>query len=396
MRKRITALIGVAVMMIGFFGYFAIDGFGSSIKAQLREAYHSDLSIGERLQNLRDGTDTVFNTVFAKNQYVRLNGLFQRALGIQYVYDVERDRDVVKLNNGYLTFIYAQCEYVEERAQKVIDFRAYLAEEGVPFLYVQAPYKIDEQNPQLPTGVFDFANDTATRFLGLMQKTDMEIIDLRQAMRDEQLDHYRSFFRTDHHWKPETGFWTAGQVMQYLNSHHQLGANPSVWDISNYTVDVKQAWFLGSQGKRTGDLYAGVDDVAIITPKFDTHLEMTRPTAKVTVTGDFETTLLSQGKIESKDYFALNPYAVYTGGDYDLQIIKNADLTEGKKVLLIRDSFSCVVAPFLSLGCSELHIYDLRHNHTSIKTYISEVQPDIVVMLYTTNSLYNGPCFTLD
>ena len=89
-----------------------------------------------------------------------------------------------------------------------------------------------------------------------------------------------------------------------------------------------------------------------------------------------------------RDYYNINTYATYSGGDFRLQIMKNNFNTNGKKILLIRDSFACVVAPFLALQLSELHICDIRDgddyagNIINIKDYIKEVEPDYVVVIY--------------
>ena len=43
-------------------------------------------------------------------------------------------------------------------------------------------------------------------------------------------------------------------------------------DIKNYEVNTYRNWFLGSIGKRVGIYYAGIDDIDLIYPKFDTLL----------------------------------------------------------------------------------------------------------------------------
>ena len=89
-----------------------------------------------------------------------------------------------------------------------------------------------------------------------------------------------------------------------------------------------------------------------------------------------------------KDYYHKNPYASYSGGDFRLQIFTNNLNPKGKKMLLIRDSFACVVAPFLSLQTSALHICDLRDfksfvgDRINMEEYIRKIQPDYVIVLY--------------
>lgn len=72
-----------------------------------------------------------------------------------------------------------------------------------------------------------------------------------------------------------------------------------------------------------------------------------------------------------------------------MQIMYNNLNPKGKKILMIRDSFSCVVAPFLSLQTSELHICDMRDfeyyvgDKLNAEEYIKQIAPDYVIVLYS-------------
>ena len=65
-------------------------------------------------------------------------------------------------------------------------------------------------------------------------------------------------------------------------------------------------------------------------------------------------------------------------------------MIKDKKVLLIRDSFGCAFAPFLSLGVSQLDIVDLRINKDIvISEYVLENDIDIVLILYYASEFTN-------
>ena len=89
-----------------------------------------------------------------------------------------------------------------------------------------------------------------------------------------------------------------------------------------------------------------------------------------------------------KDYYNGSPYVTYSGGDFRLQIMKNNLTPDGKKILLVRNSYSCVVAPFLALQTSELHVCDMRDfsyfvgEKLNLEEYIKEISPDYVIVLY--------------
>ena len=104
--------------------------------------------------------------------------------------------------------------------------------------------------------------------------------------------------------------------------------------------------------------------------------------------GSFEDSVMYQGNLE-KGYYCKNAYQAYGGGDFHLQIMRNNMLKDGKKVLLIRDSFASAVAPFLALQTSELYICDLRDydyingDRLDLRAYIERTKPDYVIVLYS-------------
>ena len=52
-------------------------------------------------------------------------------------------------------------------------------------------------------------------------------------------------------------------------------------------------------------------------------------------------------------------------------------------MLIVRDSYSDSLAPLLTERFSEIHLFDLRYNKTSLKSYIEEHDIDNVVVLYS-------------
>ena len=92
--------------------------------------------------------------------------------------------------------------------------------------------------------------------------------------------------------------------------------------------------------------------------------------------------------VETKDYYNLNPYVAYSGGDFREQIITNKLNPDGETILLVRDSFSCAMAPFLSLATSRMNCVDVRDggyvgSKINVYEYIEALKPDYLVVMYT-------------
>ncbi|UQT49037.1 hypothetical protein M5E87_03115 [Flavonifractor plautii] len=119
------------------------------------------------------------------------------------------------------------------------------------------------------------------------------------------------FFRTDHHWKPEAAFFAWQALTDELEGRYGLAADPALTDPANWDTRVLEHFFLGSQGKRVGSLYAGADDITLYTPKFDSELTYSCPAYGFTRTGPFETSVCFPERVAQQDWFNGNPYTYY-------------------------------------------------------------------------------------
>jgi hypothetical protein len=95
------------------------------------------------------------------------------------------------------------------------------------------------------------------------------------------------------HWKPESGFWATGLICEELSSRYGFEYNEYYTDINNYNLKVYEDWFLGTEGKKVGRYFTarGVDDITLITPKFETSMVEKQPMKNQTRSGSFEETV---------------------------------------------------------------------------------------------------------
>ena len=194
------------------------------------------------------------------------------------------------------------------------------------------------------------------------------------------------FYRTDHHWTPEAAFTAHQTLAQVLESDYGFTIPEENTDTAAFTRTNLSDFFLGSQGKRVGSLYAGVDDIEIWKPNFDTDFTYSIPIYDMERTGPFEESLLFPERIEEKDFFNGNPYTLYAGGDYPMARIYNELSPDRPRIMLLRDSYACVLTPFLALDCGELITIDLRYFHDDLLTYVDWLEPDLVIVMYTAGS----------
>lgn len=345
-------------------------------------------SIDEKLKMLIGEFNVKINDSLAGRTYwVTLNGGVQQMLGKKAIEDVSPDDRVIKLNNGYLTFLY-KWKDMKSPANHLIHFNQSLKELHIPLLYIQAPFKIDKYNTQLPEGLKDTTNQNADEFLSYIDGA-VDYVDLREEIYKDGLSHYELFFKTDHHWKPEAAFWAYGKIRRILNEKYRFDIDAEYGNFSRYEVKKYENYFLGSQGKRTGLLYAGTDDISLIYPKFETKFIFKVPDRGIEKNGDFLHTMFDFKHVERRDYFGKDPYSVYAGADYPLNIITNQTTSSRKKIVLIKDSFFRPLSLFLAMDCEKIYIVDLRryNNKFSLLAFIKAIKPDIVLVGYNPSLL---------
>ncbi|HJB57826.1 MAG TPA: hypothetical protein H9714_09775 [Candidatus Flavonifractor intestinipullorum] len=393
-KETITALLFLALLAAGlcYIGVLFLKGesaLRTSLGALRRDPGSFPTFVAQAESDLNEDLDQ-------SHGFIELYGGFQRLTGRRVIQDVNQDAQVVKLADGALNFSYLSGEPMDISgpAQAVDRLRGALEERGVPLLYVAAPQKV-QSAALLPPGLADYNNGNADRLLAALETAGTDTVDLRPLF--AETGRYADyFFRTDHHWKPEGAFLAWQYLTGILEEDYGIATDPAYTDAANYDQVVYEDYFLGSQGKRVGTLYAGTDDIVEYIPKFETDFTYECPSYPFTRTGPFEESLLFPERVAERDWFNGNPYTLYAGGDYPLATITNHRNPEGKKIVLLRESFSCAMTPFLALSCSELTTIDLRYFQGDLTETLEEIDPDLVVILYCVSSLSNQDLFDFD
>lgn len=323
-----------------------------------------------------DDVDASFKNLSYKGELIDLYSLWYRITDTREV--VKEDATVLRLDNDFLAFQpkVADADTLQEMVEACTRLKAVTDGAGSSLLYVAAPNKVS-----LSEGGDNPVADNIRDFAELLEKRDIPVLNLMEAMAQQGITMEEAYFRTDHHWLPETGLWAAGEIAEVLS------LEGGALEPENYTTQTYPDWFLGSEGKKVGRFFTplGLDDFSVITPDFATELTVTDYTG--TRTGAFADTVLVEKNLHTQDPYLANPYVVYTGGDYPLQTIQNHGMEEGETVLVIRDSYACAVTPFLSLAAGAVHTVDVRYwtgtqEADTILDYVEALQPDHVVVLY--------------
>lgn len=396
MRRRDTiTAIGFLLLLAAGLGMLATAFFGGEghLERLLKTAWAE-----RNPQAVLEGAESAANQdLDRKHLFIQLYGGVQRLTLRRVVEDPVEENAVAKLSTGALNFVTLTgvpwySPETDENAAATAAFSQALERLNIPYRYLAAPQKIQRGVDMLPAGVSEAGNRNADRFLEDLDRAGVAYTDLRPLFEENGV--YEAwFFRTDHHWRPEAAFFAWQHLAGVLEEAYGFSTDPALLDESNWDRRVLEEFFLGSQGKRVGSLYAGVDDITLYTPKFDTDFTYACPAYGMERNGPFSESVCFPERVARRDWFGENPYVYYAGGDYPLASIVNRKNPSGPRIVLLRDSFACALTPFLALSCSELVTIDLRYFSGDLPETIAGLEPDLVLTLYTAGTTSNPALF---
>ena len=78
-------------------------------------------------------------------------------------------------------------------------------------------------------------------------------------------------------------------------------------------------------------------------------------------------------------------YSMFLGGNQPLAVVRTPH-TDAPKLLIVRDSYTDSLVPFLTAHFSEIHLVDPRYYKLSVADYIQENGIDEALVLYSVSN----------
>lgn len=285
------------------------------------------------------------------------------------------------LEDGYCIQVEEQAE-VDACSEKLIEFNRWLEEKEVDLLYVQAPSKINSEM-ELPYGFVNYSNANADELLGNLEQSNIHTLDLREKMRQRSVEWNNMFYKTDHHWKVDTALWAAGEISRELNSKYGYSVSEELFDLNNYKRTIYEDVFLGSYGRKVTMSKVKPEDYEVIVPDFSTNLHLYLPELGIDENGEFEELFIDYDRLDVNNYYTADAYATYkTRREYMTQIHNANAENKGTRILFLRDSYANPLVPFVSLQYEKVDALALQMFSGSVRAYIEETKPDVVVVMY--------------
>ena len=346
----------------------------NSISSAIKEI---NTKIKDLVKNLSD------NIIFS--DYINQAGALYNATLNWEIPDYNNSMNIVSLGDGYFSYTIKESD-PSSFIDNVVDFKNFLDEYDIPLIYGAAPRKVLESDVGV-SGVVDYSAQLTKKLVSMLREKNIDTIDFSSYFDAEFEDPHEAFFKTDLHWKPETGLMAAGITSQHLNDNYNFDIDMSDFEKNKFRYDVYEKRILGAEGRKLTVAVAEPEDFTLIYPKEDFHFRVSVPDIKKEETGTFDVFYDYSQVLGNIEYYDRMAYESYMYGGNALWEIENLNCKNDKKVLILCDSFGRTFSPFFALGVKRLDVIDLRQFTGSLRTYIdSNKDFDAVIILYNTGS----------
>ena len=246
---------------------------------------------------------------------------------------------------------------VEEagRADQNLDCLRRLAEmTDLPVYTALIPTAAEIWRSKLPRGAESF--DQRAYLERARALPGLHWVDVGGALADHAGDPL--FYRTDHHWTSLGAYWGYTAVMEAMGEvPAPLGSAETVSES-----------FRGTLYSTSGVHWLEPDTIERYVSGQGVTVEAGRETRGLYV----------DSFLDEKDQ-----YASFLGGNGPLYIVRNPAAASDETLLVVRDSYSDSLAPFLSQQFAEIHLLDLRYYRTGVAQYAQNVGADRILVCYS-------------
>ena len=244
------------------------------------------------------------------------------------------------------------------RAEQNIAYLQKLTElTDIPVYLGLIPTAAEVYRDQLPAGAENF--DQAAYLKKVRESVpDAVWVDMEKWM--DGASGVSLFYRTDHHWTSAGAWHGYAALMEAMGEPFEpLGTPETVSE--NFYGTLYSSSGVHWLAPDTIERYVSGESVTVENfEKGETH------------------GLYVDSFLEEKD-----KYASFLGGNTPLYIIRNPAAASEEKLLVVRDSYSDAMAPFLSQYFAEIHLVDLRYYRTSVVEYARENGMDRIFVCYS-------------
>lgn len=277
---------------------------------------------------------------------------------------------VLVAEDGYLVdrLEYSEKDYhtLTENLDSIELFLAWCEENGFESDAAIMPRSIDVMKSKLHPA-FDTARADAV--WNIVDGHSLSPFSFTKELEARASDGEYVWYKTDHH------YTSLGAYYVYCALGEMLGYTPMPLDF--FDVVTASDSFLGTTYSASGIKWAESDSVELFRYSGDGSVSLLDSSGKeLDSDGFYVTSYLSK-----KD-----KYSVFLGGNSSRLSVRHTDGIDRPTLLLVKDSFSHSLAPFLAIHF-DIELVDMRYYKSSAARLALELSPDRILVFYGIDTL---------
>lgn len=286
--------------------------------------------------------------------FVGVHAYWKQALGMN------GNSGVYAAEDGYL--IAAPGDFDQDRAQRNLqylkDFAQTTGLDATLMVVPSAGFILDDKLPDIHEEYFD------RQLMSLVESSGLNAIDLTRDFLANSEDLY---YRTDHH------LTAAGSLRMYQQFCAEQGITPKAFSLAE-----SHPGFYGTTYSKSGLWETEADTLEIYKPENQSAFRVTITEKQDSVYDS----LYFSGHLEN-----LDKYPVFLDGNHALVTIENLDVTNGKTLLLIKDSYAHCFATYLAEHYEKIVMVDMRYYRSSVSELATASGVTEILYLYGAENL---------
>jgi hypothetical protein len=257
-------------------------------------------------------------------------------------------------SNGHLigSFTQADASTMNLNAQWINEFAE---EQGIKVNVMIVPGAAYGSSQFLPSGAYNLDEKTVIEQLAA-KFSQQNFIDVCDVLADGSY-----YFKTDHHWN-ELGAYAAYQKIcaQVLKS-----------EPKQFTYTEAASDFKGTMYSKSGVFWTSGESLYRIDPVEKNDVTVTLDD------GTIMTSLYNDENLAGKD-----KYTYYLDGNHGYEKIETS-VGNGRKAVIVKDSYSHILVPYLAQEYSEIDLVDLRYYRDAVSRLITDKDSTDVYVIYS-------------
>lgn len=236
---------------------------------------------------------------------------------------------------------------------------------GVPVRFALIPGAADIWSAKLPKNA---PNDSQKALIDYCYgKTAVDCVDMYSALNDHASEYI--YYRTDHHWTSLGAYYGYAALMKDMGLPCRA--------LSEYDRKTVSDSFYGTAYSSSGFSWIKPDNIETFV---DGDAGNVKNYTKGSNAAPATTGLYVQTFLGKKD-----KYSMFLGGVTPLIHISTPN-DGAPSLLIIRDSYTDSLAPFLTDNFSDIYIIDMRYYKGSVADYVKENHIDSVLVIYSVSN----------